>query len=212
MVPGVAGSNPVIRPRNKKSPNGRFFISVQGHGFEPAKKPFEPPQKGGRKYAGCAHAQFCKVMKHSEIIRLSAPEIKNRPTGVFLFLCGVRSTLKTLAYDCGNPVQYVCGRNARTSLSFPRPGPGHVPPLQWRGTKYVPSRGKVPLCGGVPQRGGVVIVPHPPSCSARHPPPGGRWAFGFNSLYFIPILVFVIRLIFCTHRWPYPLTVQFGRD
>ncbi len=23
---------------------------------------------------------------------------------------GVRSTLKTLAYDCGNPVQYVCGR------------------------------------------------------------------------------------------------------
>ena len=76
MVPGVAGSNPVIRPRNKKSPNGRFFISVQGHGFEPAKKPFEPPQKGGRKYAGCAHAQFCKVMKHSEIIRLSAPVIK----------------------------------------------------------------------------------------------------------------------------------------
>ena len=39
-------------------------------------------------------------------------------------------------------------------------------------------------------RDGVVIVPHPPSCSARHPPPrtthanyvcagaGGRWAFG----------------------------------
>ncbi len=23
---------------------------------------------------------------------------------------GVRSTLKTLSYDCGNPVQYVCGR------------------------------------------------------------------------------------------------------
>ena len=28
-------NNPVIRPRNKKSPNGRFFISVQGYGFEP---------------------------------------------------------------------------------------------------------------------------------------------------------------------------------
>ena len=106
-------------------------------------------------------------------IRLSAPEIKNRPTGVFLFLCKdtdsnrrksrsnrgshtlslslrrATPTFSTLAYDCGNPVQYVCGRNARTSLSFPRPGPGHVPPLQWRGTKYVPSRGKVPLCGGV---------------------------------------------------------------
>ena len=24
---------------------------------------------------------------------------------------GVRSTLKTLAYDCGNPVQYVCGHS-----------------------------------------------------------------------------------------------------
>ena len=48
MVPGVAGSNPVIRPRNKKSPNGRFFISVQGYGFEPAKKPFEPAKKAVR--------------------------------------------------------------------------------------------------------------------------------------------------------------------
>ena len=29
---------------------------------------------------------------------------------------GVRSTLKTLAYDCGNPVQYVCGRYARSAF------------------------------------------------------------------------------------------------
>ena len=29
---------------------------------------------------------------------------------------GVRSTLKTLSYDCGNPVQYVCGRNARSAF------------------------------------------------------------------------------------------------
>ena len=30
--------------------------------------------------------------------------------GIYHCHCeGVRSTLKTLAYDCGNPVQYVCG-------------------------------------------------------------------------------------------------------
>ena len=37
-------------------------------------------------------------------------------------------------------------------------------PLQWRGTWYVPSRAKVPLCGGVARSTGVVIVvivPHP---------------------------------------------------
>ena len=133
MVPGVAGSNPVIRPSYKNTGvSAGIFITPVGSRFEPAKKPFEPPQKGGRKYAGCAHAQFCKVMKHSEIIRLSAPEIKNRPTGVFLFLCKdtdsnrgshtlslslrrTTPTLKTLAYDCGNPVQYVCGRSPALS-------------------------------------------------------------------------------------------------
>ena len=31
---------------------------------------------------------------------------------------GVRSTLKTLSYDCGNPGQYVCGRNARSAFLF----------------------------------------------------------------------------------------------
>ena len=68
---------PVIRPSYKNTGvSAGIFITPVGSGFEPAKKPFEPPQKGGRKYAGCAHAQFCKVMKHSEIIRLSAPVIK----------------------------------------------------------------------------------------------------------------------------------------
>ena len=73
--------------------------------------------------------------------------------------------MKTLAYDCGNPVQYVCGRSARSAFLFlnslttpPRA------PLQWRGTWYVPSRAKVPLCGGVARSTRVVIVvivPHP---------------------------------------------------
>ena len=81
---------------------------------------------------------------------------------------GVRSTLKTLAYDCGNPGQYVCGRYARSAFLFtgsPRfarddkgeevfflefsDHPALRAPLQWRGTGYVPSRVKVPLCGGV---------------------------------------------------------------
>ena len=31
---------------------------------------------------------------------------------------GVRSTLETLAYDCGNPVQCVCGRYARSTFLF----------------------------------------------------------------------------------------------
>ena len=31
---------------------------------------------------------------------------------------GVRPTLKTLAYDCGNPVQCVCGRYARSTFLF----------------------------------------------------------------------------------------------
>ncbi len=58
MVPGVAGSNPVIRPSYKNTGvSAGIFITPVGSGFEPAKKPFEPQQKGGRKYAGCAHAQ-----------------------------------------------------------------------------------------------------------------------------------------------------------
>ena len=34
---------------------------------------------------------------------------------------GVRSTLKTLAYDCGNPVQYVCGHSPALPV-IPAPG------------------------------------------------------------------------------------------
>ena len=38
---------------------------------------------------------------------MSAPSARD----IYYCHCeGVRSTLKTLAYDCGNPVQYVCGR------------------------------------------------------------------------------------------------------
>ena len=57
----------------------------------------------------------------------------------------------------------------------------------------------------------MVIVPHPPSHKVRHPPrpgtthanyvcagPGGRWAFGCNSLYFIPLRR-VVRIHMC--RW-----------
>ena len=97
---------------------------------------------------------------------------------------GVRSTLETLAYDCGNPVQYVCGRYARSAFLFtgsPRfarallamtmeskciflnslttPGCAHPS----NGGELVPRQdeGKVPLCGGVARSAGVVIVPHP---------------------------------------------------
>ena len=42
-------------------------------------------------------------------------------------------TLETLAYDCGNPGQYVCGRYARTPLSFPRPGPPQIRMYLWGG-------------------------------------------------------------------------------
>ena len=151
MVPGVAGSNPVIRPSYKNTGvSAGIFITPVGSGFEPAKKPFEPPQKGGRKYAGCAHAQFCKVMKHSEIIRLSAPEIKNRPTGDFLFLCKDTDSNRRFAYSV--PViakgyanvenvgvrlwqsSAICLRAfARTSLSFPRPGPPQIRMCLWGG-------------------------------------------------------------------------------
>ena len=44
---------------------------------------------------------------------LSAPSARD----IYYCHCeGVRSTLKTLAYDCGNPVQYVCGRYARSTF------------------------------------------------------------------------------------------------
>ena len=151
MVPGVAGSNPVIRPSYKNTGGSAgIFITPVGSGFEPAKKPFEPPQKGGRKYAGCAHAQFCKVMKHSEIIRLSAPEIKNRPTGVFLFLCkdtdsnrGSHTLSLSLRRSTINVENVgvrlwqssaICLRAfARTSLSFPRPGSPQTRMCLWGG-------------------------------------------------------------------------------
>ena len=53
------------------------------------------------------------------------------------------------------------------------------------GGELVPRQdeGKVPLCGGVARSAGVVIVPHPPSCSARHPPPKA-----------VGILIFHIRI------------------
>ena len=38
---------------------------------------------------------------------------------------------------------------ARTTHATRRAGPGVGAPLQWRGTRYTPSRSKVPLCGGV---------------------------------------------------------------
>ncbi len=46
--PQVAGSNPAGRARKLKPPYGGFYFMCIAPGFEPAKKQFEPQQKGGR--------------------------------------------------------------------------------------------------------------------------------------------------------------------
>ena len=61
-------------------------------------------------------------------------------------------TLKTLAYDCGNPGQYVCGRNARSAFY-----------LLDRHTLLAMTRGSKCVF--------LNSLSHPPSCFARHPPP-----------------------------------------
>ena len=65
---------------------------------------------------------------------------------------GVRSTLETLAYDCGNPGQYVCGRTPAVLF-------------------YLLDRHALLAMTVGSKCGFLNALPHPPSCSARHPPP-----------------------------------------
>ena len=51
-------------------------------GFEPAKKQFEPPQKGGRQYAGLRQ----QILPGGAAILLGVPENQNRRMVVFI-LC-----------------------------------------------------------------------------------------------------------------------------
>ena len=47
---------------------------------------------------------------------------------------GVRSTLKTLSYDCGNPVQYVCGHSPAVLFYLLD---RHAPLAMTKGTKWI---------------------------------------------------------------------------
>ena len=47
---------------------------------------------------------------------------------------GVRSTLKTLSYDCGNPVQYVCGQTPAVLFYLLD---RHAPLAMTKGTKWI---------------------------------------------------------------------------
>ena len=49
-------------------------------GFEPAKKQFEPPQKGGRQYAGLRQ----QILPGGAAILLGVPENQNRRMVVFI--------------------------------------------------------------------------------------------------------------------------------
>ena len=98
--------------------------------------------------------------------------------------------MKTLAYDCGNPVQYVCGhlpavlfylldRHALLAMtmgskcvflnSLTTPGCAHPS----NGGKLVPRQdeGKVPLCGGVPAMPAGWLLYSTPRRSDDRPPP-----------------------------------------
>ena len=93
-----------------------------------------------------------------------------------LVIAKERETLKTLAYDCGNPVLICLRAFARSAFLFtgsPRSfhslannsalsnhPVGKPPPLQWRGTWYVPAtKQSSPLRrGGTKCRGGLSRV------------------------------------------------------
>ena len=68
--PQVAGSNPAGRARKLKPPYGGFYFMYDAPGFEPAKKQFEPPQKGGRQYAGLRQ----QILPGGAAILLGVPE------------------------------------------------------------------------------------------------------------------------------------------
>ena len=140
---------------------------------------------------------------------------------------GVRSTLKTLAYDCGNPktlaydcgnpVQYVCGHSPAVLFYLLD---RHALLAMTMGSKGINANSLTTLPCGHPSNGGELatyrcrikflsaegwatsgparpvawvvspgwlLYPTPPSCSARHPPPGGRWAFECGDVSFIPL-------------------------
>ena len=65
---------------------------------------------------------------------------------------GVRSTLKTLSYDCGNPVQYVCGRPPAVLFYLLD---RHAPLAMTKGTKWlIPQSLTTPAASRHPSNGG----------------------------------------------------------
>ena len=114
------------------------------------------------------------------------------PTARDIYPChceGVRSTLKTLAYNCGNPVQYVCGhspavlfylldRHALLAMtrgskgiflkSLTTPPRWGTPPMEGNWLRTVAGQSSPLRRGG--RSPGWSLYPTPPSCSARHPP------------------------------------------
>ena len=112
----------------------------------------------------------------------------------------VRSTLETLAYDCGNPVQYVCGRmpavlfyllDRHALLAMTRgskcvflnslttPALRATPPQ--RGTYSATERTKFPSIGGVSAGRGGHCFPTPRRSDDRHPP-APKWGGGHSGV------------------------------
>ena len=90
---------------------------------------------------------------------------------------GVRSTLKTLAYDCGNPVQYVCGHSpAVLFYSLDR----HAPLAMTKGTKWlIPQSLTTPAASRHPSNGGELSTF--PSRSKFPSAEGCREAAGWSN-------------------------------
>ena len=93
MVPGVAGSNPVIRPSYKECPLLRvFFITLGVSDENRRRKPFE-------KVYGSTPFAHSAILQGDEVIRLSAPVIK-KPVSCRFFITLVGSgSNRRFAYE-----------------------------------------------------------------------------------------------------------------
>ena len=71
---------------------------------------------------------------------------------------GVRSTLKTLSYDCGNPVQYVCGQTPAVLFYLLD---RHAPLAMTKGTKcQIPQSLTTPALRATPPMEGNLVRFH----------------------------------------------------
>ena len=109
------------------------------------------------------------------------------PSARDIYYChceGVRSTLKTLSYDCGNPGQYVF-RVYEVKRSADRIN------TRIRTGRNAPERHTHESRVNHP---GTTC--HPPSCSARHPPPKAVGIPVWRGPKAVGILVVVCRVLF----------------